>query len=86
MKSTEGDVGYFEVSVASRTAEGGYVDCRIEGIGSDTRKEVLCFLEFRDVFLSCPKQNRVSKVEVRANYSTCSHFGHVIRYREMDVV
>jgi len=55
-------------------------------IGIDTRKEVLCFLEFRDVFLSCPKQNRVSKVEVRANYSTCSHFGHVIRYREMDVV
>jgi len=55
-------------------------------IGIDTRKEVLCFLEFRDVFLSCPKQKRVSKVEVRANYSTCSHFGHVIRYREMDVV
>jgi len=30
MKSTEGDVGYFEVNVASGTAGGEYMDWRIE--------------------------------------------------------
>ena len=74
---------YFEVNAvvqwgASGTAGGDYVwTAGLRRTGNNTGEEVLCFLEFGDVFPSGPKQNRVSVVEARANESTHNHFGHV---------
>jgi len=53
--------------------------------GNNTGGEVLCFLEFGDVFLSGSKYNRVSVVKAGANESTRNHFGHAFRYRGTDV-
>jgi len=60
MKSTEGDVCYFEVNAVFNgepveLLEESTWTAGLRRIGNDTGKEVLCFLEFRDVFRSDSK-------------------------------
>jgi len=90
MKSTESGVWYFEVNAVFNWEPVELLEesTRTAGLGrtgNDTGKEVLCFLEFGNVFLSGSKYSRVSIVEARANESTRNHFGHVFIYRGTDV-
>ena len=55
MKSTESDVCYFEVNAVFNgepveLREQSTWTARLRRTGNDTGKEVLCFLEFGDVF------------------------------------
>jgi len=55
MKSTESDVCYFEVNAVFNgepveLLEQSTWTARLKRTGNDTCKEVLCFLEFGDVF------------------------------------
>ena len=54
---------------------------------NDACKEVLCFLKFRDGFLSgtIQKKSWVGIVEARANKCTSYHFGHDFRYAQTNM-